>query len=99
MATPEFTHDADRSRFEIHLGGEVIGTSYYRTEAGRRVFTHTEVDPEYQGQGLAGQLIKLALDDTKAAGLRVVPQCPAVAKYASKHPEYDDIIDRDVAPR
>ena len=99
MATPEFTHDADRSRFEIHLEGEVIGTSYYRTEAGRRVFTHTEVDPEYQGQGLAGQLIKLALDDTKAAGLRVVPQCPAVAKYASKHPEYDDIIDRDVAPR
>jgi len=98
MSNPEFRHDPDRSRFEIALDGEVIGASYYRTEPGRRVFTHTEVDPEYQGQGLAGQLIKVALDATKAADLRVVPQCPAVAKYASKHPEYDDIIDRDVAP-
>lgn len=98
MTTPDFVHDPDRKRFEILLNGEVIGSSYYRPETGRRVFTHTEVDPEYQGQGLAGQLIKVALDETKAEGLRVVPQCPAVAKYASKHPEYDDIIDRDVAP-
>ena len=98
MNTPDFLHNPDRNRFEILLDGEVIGSSYYRSEAGRRVFTHTEVDPEYQGQGLAGQLIKVALDATKAADLRVVPQCPAVAKYASKHPEYDDIIDRDVAP-
>lgn len=98
MSNPEFRHDPDRNRFEIVLDGEVIGASYYRSEPGRRVFTHTEVDPEYQGQGLAGQLIKVALDATKADDLRVVPQCPAVAKYASKHPEYDDIIDRDVAP-
>ena len=98
MATPEIVHNSDRNRFEIHLDGEVIGRSYYRPEQGRRVFTHTEVDPDYQGQGLAGQLIKVALDDTKSAGLRVVAQCPAVAKYASKHPEYDDIVDRDVSP-
>ena len=98
MNTLDFLHNPDRNRFEILLDGEVIGSSYYRSEAGQRVFTHTEVDPEYQGQGLAGQLIKLALDETKGEGLRVVPQCPAVAKYASKHPEYDDIIDRDVTP-
>ena len=98
MADPEFVHVADRSRFEIALDGAVIGKSYYREEDGRRVFTHTEVDPEYQGQGLAGQLIKVALDDTREAGLRIVPQCPAVARYVSKHPEYDQIVDRDVTP-
>ena len=98
MADPEIVHNSDRHRFEIHLDGEVIGRSYYRAEAGRRVFTHTEVDPEHQGKGLASQLIKVALDDTRGAGLRVVAQCPAVAAYVAKHHDYDDIVDRDVAP-
>jgi len=98
MANPTISHNSARHRFEIELDGAVIGKSYYREEEGRRVFTHTEVDPEYQGQGLAGQLIKVALDDTRDAGLRIVPQCPAVAKYVSKNHEYDEIVDRDVAP-
>ena len=98
MSDPLITHDPGRNRFEITLDGSVIGTSFYREDAGRRVFTHTEVDPQHQGKGLAGQLIKYALDDTKQQGLRVVAQCPAVAAFASKHSEYDEIIDRDVAP-
>jgi predicted GNAT family acetyltransferase len=98
MSSPEIVHDPDRSRFEIRLDGDVIGKSYYQSEPGRRVFTHTEVDPEYQGQGLASQLIKVALDDTRDAELRLVPQCPAVAAYIAKHPEYVDIVDGDVAP-
>ena len=98
MDAPEIVHAAARHRFEIHLGKEVIGRSYYRAEAGRRVFTHTEVEPDYQGHGLATQLIEFALNDTREAGLRVVAQCPTVAAYVAKHPEYDDIIDRDVSP-
>jgi uncharacterized protein len=98
MDTPEIVHAAARHRFEIHLGRTVIGTSYYRAEPGRRVFTHTEVDPDYQGHGLATQLIEHALTDTREAGLRLVAQCPTVAAYVAKHPEFDDIVDRDVTP-
>jgi predicted GNAT family acetyltransferase len=99
MQTPEIAHIAARHRFEIHLGRTVIGTSYYRAEATRRVFTHTEIDPDYQGHGLATQLIEHALNDTRAAGLRVVAQCPTVAAFVAKHPEFDDIVDRDSSPR
>ncbi len=98
MDSPEIVHSAARHRFEIHLGSSVIGRSYYRAEQGRRVFTHTEVDPHYQGHGLATQLIEYALNDTREAGLRVVAQCPTVAAYVGKHPEFDDIVDKDVDP-
>lgn len=98
MDSPEVVHVADRQRFELHLAGAMVGRSYYRAEGTRRVFTHTEVDAEHQGKGLATQLIAYALDDTRTAGLRIVAQCPTVAAYLGKHPEFDELIDRDVAP-
>jgi len=99
MDVTEIAHVEARHRYEIRLGRAVIGTSFYRAEDGRRVFTHTEVDPDYRGHGLATQLIEFALSDTKAAGLRVVALCPSVAAYLAKHPEYDEIVDKtDVAP-
>jgi predicted GNAT family acetyltransferase len=100
MDAPQIVHSGQRHRFEIHLGGDVIGSSYYRLESGRRVFTHTEVDPEHQGRGLANLLIEYALNDTRAAGLRIVALCPTVAAYVTKHPEFDEILDKtDVEPR
>ena len=98
MTSPTFVHSADRHRFEILEGDAVIGRSYYRAEGARRVFTHTEVDPDHQGQGLATKLIAFALADTREAGLRIVAQCPTVAEYVKRHPEFDDIVDTDVAP-
>lgn len=99
MDVPQFAHNAARNRFEIHLGDEVIGKSVYRVGDSRRTFTHTEVNPDYRGQGLAGQLIEFALRETRAAGLRIVALCPSVAGYLQKHHEYDDIVDTtDVGP-
>lgn len=98
MESPEPVHSPDRQRFELRLADQVIGRSFYRAEQGRRVFTHTEVDPEHQGKGLATKLIAFALADTREAGLRLVAQCPTVAAYVERHPEFDDITDRDVSP-
>jgi len=57
------------------------------------VFTHTEVDDDYEGRGLATILIEQALRETRDAGLRIVPKCPTVAAYVKKHGEYSDIVD------
>jgi uncharacterized protein len=92
MADAEFVHVPDRNRFEIHLDGATIGKSYYRDDQQKRTFTHTEVDPEFQGQGLASRLIKVALDTTAEQGLRIDPQCPAVAAYVLKHHDYDELL-------
>lgn len=89
----------DRQRYEISVGGQSVGLSKYRDTDGVREFLHTEVDPAFQGHGLATQLIRWALDDTRAAGLRIVASCPMVAAFVSKHRDFDDILDRtDVDP-
>jgi uncharacterized protein len=54
---------------------------------------HTEIEPDYQGHGLSSQLIKWALDDTAASGLRISAFCPTVAAYLAKHHEFDHVVD------
>lgn len=88
-------HNPEQNRYEIREGGSVIGLTEYRPgDTDRRVFVHTEVDPAYGGRGLAGRLVHFALDDVAAAGLRIVPVCPYVAKYVSTHHDWDDLIDQ-----
>jgi predicted GNAT family acetyltransferase len=86
-------HKPAKHRYEILSGEQVMGFSRYRDQGDQRVFLHTEVDPEFQGQGLATKLIVWALDDTRAAGMRIVAICPMIAAYVAKHHEYDDILD------
>jgi len=89
----------EADRYEVALGENTVGLATYRNEGDRRLFLHTEVEPEHQGHGLASQLIGFALDDTRSAGLRIVPLCPMVAAYVGEHHEYDDIVDStDVDP-
>jgi len=57
------------------------------------IFTHTQTDPSFEGQGVASQLVRWALDDVRARGLHVVPVCPFVKSYIAKHEdEYGDLV-------
>lgn len=87
------TDASERSRFEVHFDGELAGFAEYRLRSDRIVFTHTEVDDRFQGHGLAGRLARHALDAARAAGLRVTPLCPYIAKWIGEHPEYVDLVD------
>lgn len=79
-------------RYELQLDGEVAGVANYREESGRRVFFHTEVDPEFAGQGLGGRLVSGVLEATRERGEQIVPVCPFIAGYISDHPEYVDVV-------
>jgi hypothetical protein len=80
--------------YEIFVDGDLAGFSAYRDDAGRRVFTHTQVDDDYEGQGIGSALARGALDDTRRAGLAVVPRCPFVDAFIKHHPEYADLVAR-----
>ncbi|MET9336809.1 GNAT family N-acetyltransferase [Nonomuraea sp. NPDC003804] len=83
----------DESRFEIHVGGRLAGFAEYKLLPTAIVFTHTEVAPEFEGQGLAGRLVRRALDVSRDTGLKVRPLCPYVAKWISRHPDYQDLVE------
>jgi predicted GNAT family acetyltransferase len=88
----EIADNPGEGRFELRLGGEVVGSAYYRLEGERIVFTHTEVDPGHKGEGLGGRLARDALDAVRERGLAVMPLCPFIAGYIRSHPEYLDLV-------
>ncbi|WP_432747124.1 N-acetyltransferase [Streptomyces sp. JH002] len=84
--------DAD-SRYEILVDGRRAGLTAYCDQGTRRVFFHTEIDEAFAGQGLGLQLVRQALTDVRASGMRIVPVCPYVAKFLKRHDEFADITD------
>ena len=78
-------------RYELVVEGHLAAT-YYKLEDGVITFIHTEVPPELGGKGVGSRLIKGALDQVRADGLKVVAQCPFVKAYIEKHPDYQDLL-------
>jgi predicted GNAT family acetyltransferase len=57
------------------------------------MFTHTEVPPAHEGQGIGSALIRFALASARERGLHVIPICPFFAAYIKKHSEEQDLLD------
>jgi uncharacterized protein len=82
----------DRHRYEIELDGQPAGLLSYRLVDDVITHRHTEIDPSVGGRGLGSVLVRFALDDARARGLSVIPQCPFVAHFIVRHPEYEDLV-------
>jgi len=83
--------NAARNRFELAVEGRTAFAAY-AIDGDVVTFTHTVVPPEFEGRGIASRLIDHALGEAKARGLKVVPQCPFVAAYIRKHPEWEAVL-------
>ncbi len=82
-----------RQRYTLSIDGVPVGMCVYHDEGDIRVITHTEVREEFEGEGLGTRLVRFALDDVRASGLRVRPVCPMVAAYIERHQEYADLVE------
>lgn len=87
------TNNDSASRYEAHVDGLLAGFADYRLKDDVILFTHTEVDPTFEGQGVGGALARFALDDVRADGTRqVVPLCPFIKAWIERHPDYTDLL-------
>lgn len=85
-------HDAAHHRFVIRLPdgeGELV---YRRLGADLLELRHTGVDPALRGRGLADRLAETAIAYARAEGLRIVPTCPFVQAWLTRHPEHLDLV-------
>jgi len=88
--------DPNRFRYELEEDGTVVGYATYRISDGLIEFLHTEVNAEWSGRGLAGVLIRFALDDARRRGLGVLPHCPYVRSFIETNAdEYLDLVPPD----
>lgn len=88
----QVTDNPDESRFEIRADGQLAGFAQYHLRGSQIAFTHTETDDRFRGHGLAGQLVREALDAARERHLTVLPYCPFVRSWIAGHPEYADLI-------
>jgi predicted GNAT family acetyltransferase len=87
------TENPDKHRFEIHADGALAGFAMYRVvQPQEYAFTHTEIGPDFGGQGLGARLVGDTLDGLRTRGISVLPYCPFVKGYLIKHPEYVDVV-------
>lgn len=97
MANITIQDNPDENRFEAHVDGKLAGIADYMIANRLIVFTHTEVDQEFEGQGVGSALVKEALDAVRAEGSReVMPLCPFVKVWIQRHPDYQGLV---YAPR
>jgi predicted GNAT family acetyltransferase len=87
----EVSNNPALHRYELAVDGHFAAT-YYEIADGVITFIHTEVPPELGGKGVGSRLIQGALDQVRAAGLKVIPQCPFVKAFIEKHPAYADLL-------
>lgn len=85
--------DASKPEYDIVVDGEVVGSAQFEDDGdGVHRYTHTKIDPGHEGKGYASILVGAALDAEREAGHRIVAQCPYVASFIEKHPEYADLL-------
>ena len=94
MNDVQVTNNEAEKRYEARVDGRLAGSAYYDTADDLIVFTHTEVDDAYEGQGVGSTLARAALDDVRADGRRkVVPRCPFIKGWIDRHPAYQDLLE------
>jgi uncharacterized protein len=92
-ATVTVRENPGEHRFEaLTEPGVVAGFAAYQRSGDRVVFTHTEVDDAFEGQGVGSTLVRGALDAVRGEGVRVEAQCPFVRSYIERHQEYADLL-------
>ncbi|HWB87854.1 MAG TPA: GNAT family N-acetyltransferase [Acidimicrobiia bacterium] len=86
----------ERHAYVVTVDGVEAGMAVYHIRGGRHIFVHTEVDEQYSGLGVGSRLVRAALEDVRAQGGSLVALCPFVSAYMRRHPEFDDLVDREM---
>lgn len=89
----EFSHNESDHRYEVSIDGEFAGEARYTLRGNVAEFDHTNVAEQFGGRGVAGRLVRFAMDDVRAQGeWKVRPACSYVIGWFGKHPEYADLL-------
>lgn len=65
----------------------------YNLRHGKIIFTHTQVPPVHERQGIGSALVRSALAAARERGLQVGPICPFFADYIRIHEAEQDLLD------
>ena len=84
--------EPDNTRSAAYDDDTIIGECSYSKSEKIWIIDHTEVDENYGGQGIAGQLVAEVVEQAREHQVKIMPLCPFAKKEFSRKPEYADIL-------
>ena len=81
-------HESEAQRFTVEVDG-VEAELGYRLDGDTMTILHTGVPGPIGGRGIAGDLVRAALDHARAEGWKVRAQCSYADAWIGRHPEYE----------
>jgi predicted GNAT family acetyltransferase len=89
-------HRPQEQRFVAEFASGEAELRYALPTPGVIDLQHTAVPEGERGHGVAEALARAAFDYARAHKLRVIPTCPFVRSWLTRHPEEKDLIDQSL---
>ncbi|MEM9715300.1 MAG: GNAT family N-acetyltransferase [Pseudomonadota bacterium] len=82
-----------KGRYALSIGdGPEAELTYSKAGPEMIIIDHTGVPEVYRGQGVGLKLVQRAVDDARAAGIKIMPLCPFAAAQFRRHPDWADVL-------
>lgn len=89
--SPEVRDNAEKSRFELDLDGQITFATY-RREGASLVIRHVEAPPALRGKGVADQLMQGIMTIARRQRLKIVPRCGYAYSWMRRHRDHHDLL-------
>ncbi len=74
--------------YATDAAGNLLAEVTFPIKDGISMIDHTFVDNSLRGQGIAGELVKMAAEKIIADGGKIGATCPYAVVWFERHPEY-----------
>ncbi|GGF33547.1 hypothetical protein GCM10010954_35900 [Halobacillus andaensis] len=82
----------DKGRFYINEENQTIAELAFEEEGSLIIITHTHVNPQEQGEGLATELVEHAVHYARENDKKIKPVCSFAEKVLSDEQKYQDVL-------
>lgn len=79
-------------RYTVTIDGHTAEMTYSKAGATRIIIDHTGVPDALRGKGAGQALVKQAVEDARADGIKIIPLCPFAKAQIEKHAEWQDVL-------
>jgi predicted GNAT family acetyltransferase len=85
-------HLPAQNRYLFEKDDKQVGLIDYTMHGNTIVLLHSEIDPEQRHSGLGDEMVEKVLDTIRTeTDFRMIPECPFVADWIERHPDYEDL--------
>ncbi|MFC2185819.1 GNAT family N-acetyltransferase [Fulvivirgaceae bacterium LMO-SS25] len=87
------TKNGKKGSFDLYDNEHKIGEmTYVWAGEDKFIIDHTEINPNYAGEGLGKILLEEAVKFTRESKVKILPLCPYAKKQLNKSDEYLDVL-------